>query len=69
LGFTLFFALSYHVLGGRFESIEQDGLAALGPAFADFFNSFEMSSGEAHNPYIPEDKPIQIALIWCLWLV
>lgn len=50
--FTWFFALSYYVLGGYFESIKPSELGHMIYAFAAFFNSYEMSTGEEHNIYL-----------------
>jgi hypothetical protein len=44
--FTSFFALSYFVLKGEFESIEPETLGQMNYAFAAFFNSFEMSTAD-----------------------
>ena len=66
--FISFFALSFFVLGGEFDSISPDTLGQMNYAFAAFFNSYEMSTGQEHNVTIKDPKPIQTSMIWGFWL-
>lgn len=63
--FITSFALSYYVLDAEFHDIDQKQIYY---AVACFFNSYELSTGQAHNAYLIEPYALQTSVVWFLWL-